>query len=193
MLVEAANPEDSRAIAEVHVASWHAAYASIVSADYLATLSVEHREASWKKQLLGGSPAVLVARDATRVVGFLAFGPCRDPEAPSHWGEIWALYVLPSHWSSGVGRALWLAALASLCSKGLNTITVWVMALNVRGIKFYIAAGFVAEPDSEKVFSLGDQELGEVRLIYQDASNLSMERTCSSGAGLLAAPARVER
>jgi ribosomal protein S18 acetylase RimI-like enzyme len=168
MRSEAANPQDSRAIAEVHVASWQAAYASIVSAGYLASLSVEQREASWKKQLLEGSPQVLVAREGTRVVGFVAFGPCRDPEAPSHWGEIWALYVLPSHWSSGVGRALWLAALAFLHAKDLSTITLWVLTLNLRGTKFYTAAGFVAELGSEKKVRLGEQELAEVRLIYQD-------------------------
>lgn len=95
MRVEAAAFEDSRAIAEVHVASWQAAYTGIVSASYLASISVEQREASWKKRLLEGLPQILVAREGSSLVGFVAFDACRDAQAPSSYGEIWALYVLP--------------------------------------------------------------------------------------------------
>ncbi len=168
MRVEAAAFEDSRAIAELHVASWQAAYTGIVSTSYLATLSVEQREASWKRQLLEGSPQILVAREGSSLLGFVALGACRDAQAPSSYGEIWALYVLPSHWSAGVGRTLWLAALASLRERGFTVVTLWVLALNERAIKFYQAAGFAVEPGSEKLFTLGSQELAEIRLIYKD-------------------------
>jgi ribosomal protein S18 acetylase RimI-like enzyme len=168
MRVEAATSEDSRAIAEVHVASWQAAYTGIVSASYLAALSVEQRDVSWRKQLLEGSPQILVAREGSRLVGFVAFGACREPQAPSSHGEIWALYVLPSHWSAGVGRTLWLAALAALLERGFTVITLWVLALNERAIKFYKSAGFAVDLGSEKLFTLGSQELAEIRLMYKD-------------------------
>ena len=168
MRVEAATVEDSRAIAELHVASWQSAYTGIVSEGYLAALSVEQREASWKKQLLEGLPQILVAREGSLLVGFIAFGACRDAQAPSSYGEIWALYVSPSHWSAGVGRTLWLAALASLLERGFTVVTLWVLALNERATRFYAAAGFAVEPGSEKLFTLGGQELAEVRLIYKD-------------------------
>ena len=44
MHVAAATLEDVRAIAEVHVASWRVAYAGIVSASYLAGLSIDQRK-----------------------------------------------------------------------------------------------------------------------------------------------------
>src|SRR5664280_2307693 len=107
MRVEAATIEDSRAIAEVHVASWQSSYAGILSAEYLASLSVEKREASWRKGFQEGSPEVLVARSEIGVVGFVAFGACRDQGASLGCGEIWAIYLLPSSWSAGIGRELW--------------------------------------------------------------------------------------
>ena len=153
MRVKAATPDDARSMAEVHVASWRAAYAGIVTAGYLAGLSVEQREVSWKRQLLEGVPQVLIARDGPGVIGFIAFGACRDKEAPSSFAEIWAVYVLPSHWSLGVGRALWLAARESLLDQGFAAVTLWVLALNARGIRFYSAAGFAVDPGSEKLFA----------------------------------------
>jgi ribosomal protein S18 acetylase RimI-like enzyme len=166
--VEAAAVEDSRAIAQVQVISWQVAYEGIVSSSYLASLSTEQREVSWGEALLEGSPKVLVARVDGRIVGFIAFGACRDQGALPNWGEVWALYVLPSHWSAGVGRALWLGALESQRAQGLNPVTLWVLTRNERGIRFYEAAGFKVEPGSKKVFSMGGSALEEYRLIHED-------------------------
>ena len=66
MHVERAKLEDAHAIAEIHVLTWRAVYQGIVPADYLATLSVEKREALWRdsiaKELLSfGSQKLKVA------------------------------------------------------------------------------------------------------------------------------------
>ena len=47
MQVTAAQPEDCRALAGIHVTSWQAAYASLFPAEYLDSLSVTDREESW--------------------------------------------------------------------------------------------------------------------------------------------------
>src|SRR5437870_7004792 len=39
---------DARAIAEIHVAAWRAAYRGLIPDDYLASLSVEKRTAFWE-------------------------------------------------------------------------------------------------------------------------------------------------
>ena len=169
MLIEAAALEDCRAIAEVHVASWQQAYAGIVPHEYLASLSVPAREASWQEAVRAGTPAVLVARQEDKVVGFVALGPSRDEDAAARCGEIWALYVLSSAWSTGAGRSLWLAALEELRRRSLSGIvTLWVLSANERGRRFYTAAGFVPQPESEKEFSLGGTSLREIRLAFQD-------------------------
>lgn len=91
------------------------------------------------------------------------FGPCRDDGAPAHAGEIWALYVAPEFWSSGVGRMLWLAACERMIEEGYQSVSLWVIAGNARAIRFYLAAGFAAEPSSRKAFTLGGGTLQEVR------------------------------
>lgn len=82
MLIEAANLGDCRAIAKIHVASWQQAYAHFVPSEYLASLSVPAREASWQAQIQADIPRVLVARGGGGVTGFVAFGPYRDAHGP---------------------------------------------------------------------------------------------------------------
>jgi enamine deaminase RidA (YjgF/YER057c/UK114 family)/ribosomal protein S18 acetylase RimI-like enzyme len=170
MQIEAATERDARSIAEVHVASWQAAYPGIVPAAHLASLSIDDREASWRAALAGGEPEVLVARVDGRVAGFIACGRCRDDQAPAEFGEVWALYVAAPQWSSGVGRALWLAGLQRLRARSFSVVTLWVLARNDRGRRFYEAAGFRVDPGSSKMFSLGGAELEELRLVHRDES-----------------------
>src|SRR4051812_27410782 len=111
MGISAASLEDCRAIAQLHVASWQSAYAGIVPADYLASLSVEHREESWRRVLAEGQSELLVARaESGAIDGFVSFGPSRDVDAPLKRGELWAIYVSPPEWSRGTGTKLWFAA-----------------------------------------------------------------------------------
>jgi ribosomal protein S18 acetylase RimI-like enzyme len=163
MTIVPASPALCRSIAEVHVLSWQKAYSTLLPRDYLATLSVEQREEMWRASLERGTPQVLVAADAGSVVGFVAFGPSRDEGAPSNQWEVWALYLKPEQWSRGVGRELWLSALAQMRNSGVSAVTLWVIAGNERAIKFYSAAGFSEKPHSAQEFSLGGVQLHEVR------------------------------
>lgn len=168
MHVEEANSGDSGGIAAVHVGSWQQAYVGIVPGEHLAGLSVATREAWWREALQIGTPRVLVARHEATVVGFVAHGASRDDDAPQSRGEIWALYVLAPYWSSGVGRALWLAALEQLRQQRFKSVSLWVLSQNARGIRFYTAAGFVPEQASENEFTLGGPPLKEIRMVFQD-------------------------
>lgn len=78
MIVVHATPQDARAVAEIHVAAWRVAYRSIVSDDYLASLSLEHHEAMWGERIDSGDPELLVAKKAGVVQGWISFGKCRD-------------------------------------------------------------------------------------------------------------------
>jgi GNAT superfamily N-acetyltransferase len=163
--VSIAVPTDARLVAEIHVRAWQEAYKDILSAEYLAGLSIDKRQTYWSEVIPKGNPELLVARIGDIVVGWVAFGKCRDTDATSSAGEIWAIYVAPDHWSTGVGRALWLQARQKLASDGYQTASLWVLADNARAIGFYTKAGFVAEPDSAKGIELGGQTLKEVRFV----------------------------
>jgi ribosomal protein S18 acetylase RimI-like enzyme len=166
MEIRAASPEDCHAVAEVHVASWQAAYAGVLDAASLASLSIERRADSWRQVLAEAQSELLVGRMGASTVGFASFGPSRDADAPSGRGEIWALYVHPRAWSTGAGRELWFAARERLQSQGSSSISLWVLECNARAIRFYSAAGFTIETGSEKEFELGGTKVREVRMVH---------------------------
>jgi L-amino acid N-acyltransferase YncA len=167
MQIVHAKPEDARAVAEIHVDSWRASYASIVPADYLASLSVERRKTMWDECIATGVPELLVAREASVVQGWVCFGQCRDEGSSKAAAEIWAIYVAPSSWSTGVGRLLWLQARELMLAQGFKSCSLWVFPQNDRAIKFYRSAGFAHDGSAPKRFELGGTQLQEVRFVAQ--------------------------
>ena len=175
MKIERAVLEDVPAIARAQVRSWQAAYECIVPvpsltarspADHLPTLSVEKREALWRELLARGAPELLVAKDHEYIVGFVAFGRCRDEDAIASRAEIWSMYVIPSHWSQGVGTQLWNQARERLSELGYRTVSLWLLAANTRAIQFYDRMGFDLDEDTAaKEVVIGGQALSEVRYI----------------------------
>jgi ribosomal protein S18 acetylase RimI-like enzyme len=168
--VTAARLQDCRRLAEIHIGSWQAAYASLFPADYLASLSVADRAASWVAILEAGASRTLVARRAGDALGFVSFGPCRDEGAAPDRGEIWALYVAPEAWSSRVGWALWEAARVQLLHRGCADVSLWVLSGNARGLRFYESVGFRREPRSEQYFERGGARIAEMKLVFAPMS-----------------------
>ena len=167
MQITAAQREDCSALAVIHVAAWQAAYDALFPAEYLASLSVTDREESWISILATSASRTLVAKtDGGEALGFVTFGHCRDEGAGIHKGEVWALYVAPRAWSAGVGWALWEASRVLLLHRGFSEVTLWVLAGNARGLRFYESLGFRREPDSEQFFERGGTRLAEVRLVF---------------------------
>jgi ribosomal protein S18 acetylase RimI-like enzyme len=167
--IAAASSTDCRAVAQIHVDAWRVAYAGIVPSEYLAALSVDQREAMWRTAVERGTPKVLVARTNEDVVGWIAYGRCRDDGSGPDVGEIWAIYAAPTAWSTGVGRALWEAARRDLQEQGYRSVTLWVIRDNARAIRFYERSAFAIEADSAKEFELGGAQITEVRLVARIA------------------------
>ena len=165
MQVRLAASADALAIAEVHVRSWQAAYETVLPAEYLNSLSVGSREAMWREAISRGSPEILIIETAGELLGFIAFGACRDEDTPIGQAEIWALYLAPSHWSQGLGRRLWMRARERLEHQQYKSVTLWVLSDNARAIRFYEAAGFRLEPSSFKTLQFGAKDLTEVRYV----------------------------
>lgn len=161
--IEPARASDAAAVAQIHVDAWRAAYAGIVPDDYLAALSVERHSAMWREAIAQGSPELLVARTDAGLAGWVSFGPSRDEGAAPATGEVWALYVAPAHWAAGGGHRLWQRARERLVQRGFTSAMLWVLGANARAIRFYEAAGFVADADSDKTFTLGSGEVCERR------------------------------
>jgi ribosomal protein S18 acetylase RimI-like enzyme len=165
MRVLHATAEDALSIAQIHVDAWRSAYAAIFPADYLAKLSVDRREAEWRRVIAAGKPELLVAKVDGVVLGWISFGASRDEGASSTDGEVWALYAAPGSWSTGVGKALWLRARELLIEKSFTSCSLWVLPQNSRAIAFYKVAGFSVDAPSEKTFDLAGEKYREVRYV----------------------------
>ena len=158
-------PRDAKAIAEIHVATWQAAYQGLIPEDVLKVMTFEKRLAYWKEAIEYSDPQLLVALDKDSVVGFVGFDRSRDPGTKSSVGEIWAMYVMPEHWRKGAGLALWDGARDGLKEEGCTQVTLWTLVANERALQFYEqAAGFKREMASLRTTAYGNVKLEEIRL-----------------------------
>jgi ribosomal protein S18 acetylase RimI-like enzyme len=169
-------PADAEAIASVHVRTWQAGYAGIMPDEVLARLNVQ----AWAQRRRDVGTAdpehpftTLLAQRDDAIVGFTTFGPYRnnqDRDDLDHtYGEIVTMYVDPTQWGTGVGRALMSAGLAGLAGRGWREIRLWVLADNERARRFYERAGLVTDGERstyELQRSGGRPPLGLVEVRY---------------------------
>ena len=76
-------------------------------------------------------------------------------------GELYAIYVLPTSWGTGAGRALIQRTEESLRSAGFGEAILWVLEGNERAERFYRAAGW--EQDGRKVDQFQGAAVSELR------------------------------
>lgn len=162
--VRPATVRDAKAIARVHATTAQATYRDLLAAEALAGPSMDQRQAHWREAIEYSEPQVQVAIRDEEMVGFVGFDRSRDKGTPSTTGEIWALYVLPEHWSHGAGTALWDAANDGLKEEGCTKVTVWVPVRNERALQFFEHIGFKREMNTLKTVSVGQTKIEEVRL-----------------------------
>ena len=141
LTIRQATPEDSLAVARVHLAAWRAAYRGIIPDSYLDALDEGTRASRYTFDRNGpDDPLTWIALEGGHVRGFVTLGPARDGEQGQ--GEIIALYVSPLSWRSGVGTVLLAHAERHLVPRGLNEALLWVLKDNSRGRLFYEARGW---------------------------------------------------
>jgi GNAT superfamily N-acetyltransferase len=176
MTVRAACVEDAPAIADAHVRSWQVAYAHLLPAEFLATMSVPERTQRWHDILSASESSTAVAEADGRVAAFVSFGKCRDADAPGGRGEIWALYAAPEAWGCGAGRALLAHAVEALRTLGFGETALWVLSGNARGRRFYEAAGFVPVAGSAQWFDIGGTPVEELKYLRTSAAGRAAQQ-----------------
>jgi ribosomal protein S18 acetylase RimI-like enzyme len=149
LVVREADIEDAPAVAGIHVRAWLAAYRGLMPDEWLDGVTVKQRTQSWREILAGARDpgSTLVGEDeGVGVVGFCSVSlPSRDEDAGAATAEISALYIDPSRWRSGIGRALLVEALARLRAAEWSEVTLWVLAGNAPARAFYERFGFAAD------------------------------------------------
>jgi ribosomal protein S18 acetylase RimI-like enzyme len=140
---------DVDAVADVHVRTWRVGYAGIMPAEVLDALDPAAFAESRRSRNAWPGAQTLVAEDGGTIVGFTSFGPHRRQHGGAEFmdgiGEIYAIYVAPERWGTGVGRALMTAARDALAAAGNTELRLWVLTDNVRARRFYERAGMVAD------------------------------------------------
>jgi len=170
-LIRAAEPDDARAIAAVHVASWRATYHGLLPDDFLAGLALAPREAQWARALAAppDERGVWVATDDTgAVLGFASGGPERGGDA-AYPGELYALYLLPEAQGRGRGRRLFGAVAADLARRGFPALLLWVLDGNP-ACRFYAHLG--GYPLRSQPFTIGGVTRTELAYGWTDLGPL---------------------
>jgi GNAT superfamily N-acetyltransferase len=165
LLVRRACVGDVRSIARISVLGWRAAYRGILPDDFLAGLSVDARAVAWGMAMEldpGWATPAWVAERNGQIVGYVSTGPPRDEDVPLPAAEVYAIYVLPEAWRSGVGRALLAEAMAEWHSRRAERMVLWVLEDNARARRFYEAMGWAPDGGRQHI-DLGGIAPAEIR------------------------------
>jgi GNAT superfamily N-acetyltransferase len=157
-----ATATDAEIVAEIQIETWRAAYAGIVPADQLAALSKPKRAEGWRHGISADPRGVLLAVKGDRANGFIAFGRGREGENSD--GEIYALYIRPDCWRSGIGRQLIEEAERELWAGGFNQAILWVLERNLPARAFYERLGYAVNGQTKET-AFGEISLVELRYL----------------------------
>jgi GNAT superfamily N-acetyltransferase len=142
--VRLAGTADADEIGRIQVETWRAAYTGLMPDEAIAEFDVASRQRMWREGLARtprpGS-ATFVVEDTGEVVGFASVGASRDDDAELE-AELYAIYLHPSRWDRGIGRALLQRAEESMRSSGFREAVLWLLEGNELGERFYRAAGW---------------------------------------------------
>lgn len=163
MQIRHAIVSDADRIAQIHVASWQAAYRGQMPEAVLDKLNVGKRAAFWQTHLTDQKLATFVAELDREIIGFCDIIPSRDQDSnPQTVAEIVAIYIHPDYWRRGAGRALCFQALEAARHQHFTQVTLWVLASNTPARNFYQRMGFHHD-NATKSESFANRELEEVR------------------------------
>jgi GNAT superfamily N-acetyltransferase len=162
--VRPATLRDAKAIAEIHNSTIREAFKSMLGDTPPPVTPLDKRQAYWREAIEYAEPQVQVALDDDKIIGFVGFDRSRDKGTPPTMGEIWAIFVAPTHWGRGVGLALWDAAREGLMEEGCANVSVWLPIANERAMRFHELAGFKRDMNSAKTVQVGAVKIEEIRL-----------------------------
>jgi len=128
-------------MAALHVQCWREAYAEIVPLELLATFTAAKRLPLWQKVIPDPERFALAAFDEDRRVGFVISGPSAEKFIEDQDGNLDTIYIAASHYRQGIGRVLLANAAQDWLARGGRTMTVGVLAQNLRARSFYESQG----------------------------------------------------
>jgi GNAT superfamily N-acetyltransferase len=138
--VRLATPDDALAIERVRTDTWRATYRGLMPDIVLDALGYDGTRRREQMAAMGADRFALVAEHDSEIVGFLNGGPSRSPDR-ARPGEIYAIYVLPSHQGHGHGSALLRRGATEVLARGWHGMLIWVLRENRSSRRFYERMG----------------------------------------------------
>ena len=165
MAVRRATTEDAEAFERIRIRTWQATYRGLFPDTLLDRMqpNVERRQDRLRELSESQTEFCLVADVAGEVVGFAISCPERTGD-PVYKGEVAAIYVLPAHQGTGLGRALIRESVRELARRGMTSLLIWVLRENRIGRAFYERLGGV--PRREKPVEMPGIPEGHVEVAY---------------------------
>ena len=150
--IRAATRDDADGITDVQVASWRAGYAHVFPESVLYADDFDStRRTFWQAWRFAPGHRLAVAvrsgQDAgpDQIVGFSSYGPERErARGFTGRGEVWAFYLLPEMWGTGLATELLEHTETRLRAEGFETAVLWVLKDNPRARAFYEKHGWAA-------------------------------------------------
>ena len=158
--IRSATRADADGITGVQVASWRAGYAHVFPESVLYADDFDSsRRTFWTNWRFAPGHRVAVAVDTAddeRVVAFASYGPERErARGFTGRGEVWAFYLHPDVWGTGLAGDLMRYTETRLQAEGFDCAVLWVLADNPRARRFYERFGW-AVSGIEADFVAGD-------------------------------------
>jgi len=176
LTVRRAVPEDLRAMARVHVATWKTTYRGMVPDDRLDQLTVESDLAGgfgrWLKDPPTGVAQFVALVGSEGIIGYAMGCPTREPE-PGFTGELGAIYVLRDHQGKGVGTALVAEVARHLLGTGHANMIVWVLERNPYRRFYEHLGGVEGRRRTEHPSRIAGVPLAEVSYLWPDLRRLA--------------------
>ena len=132
-------PADSTALSEVYAEACRLAFQGLIPHAPLS-LMIDKRTPAWWERLLGHGMSLSVLDIEGTVHGYVTYGSSRYGDA-GYPGEIYEIYVRPSHQGLGLGTELMGSARAALDRTGLEGHMAWALADCAQASGFFTARG----------------------------------------------------
>lgn len=153
--IHRAQKSEAADVADVHLASWRAAYRGIIPHTPLEQMIARRGDAWWKKAISRGTHVIVIDFNG-EIIGYATVGINRARTLP-YDGEIYELYLLPEYQGIGLGRQLFEDAQRVLSHYGMKNNVLWVLEENEVACGFYDRMGGRVVARASEMF--GDKSL----------------------------------
>ena len=155
--VRRGTPEDAGALTDVFRDAWELAYRGIIPHLHLESM-IRRRDKAWWKNAVAGGDGLLVLEVAGTVAGYATFG--RSRLKSRYQGEIYEIYLAPTHQGLGFGEHLFEGVRHALDQRKLNGLVIWALTDNSLAADFYWRRG--GRPIAKSYDRIGGAKLEKI-------------------------------